>query len=139
MPSIFSRIIAGELPGTFVWQDDDVVAFLSIAPIIPGHTLVVPRQEIDIWTDLPADLLAKVTDVSAHIGRAVTTAFDAPRSGVIIAGFEVPHTHVHVFPASELGVFDFSRAQPVDPSELLAPAEKIREALRAAGRSEVAG
>ncbi len=138
MASIFSRIIAGELPGTFVWRDEQVVAFLTIAPLSPGHVLVVPRQEIDLWTELPPGLLARLTEVAAHLGRALVSAFDAPRAGLIIAGFEVPHTHIHVFPAFDLDGFDFRTARPVDdPAELAGPAERIREALRAAGRAEV--
>ena len=72
MPSIFSRIIAGELPGRFVWKDDEVVAFLSIAPMRPGHTLVVPRREVDHWIDLEPDLAARCFTVAREIeiGRA---------------------------------------------------------------------
>lgn len=131
MATVFSRIIAGELPGRFVWRDDDVVAFLSIAPLVPGHTLVVPRAEIDRWTDLPAELLGRCLEVARLVGQAAVSAFSAPRAGLVIAGFEVPHTHLHVFPAWGLEDFDFGRATPrPDPDELVGPAERIREALR---------
>lgn len=136
MPSIFSRIIAGELPGTFVWADDDVVAFLSIAPLTAGHVLVVPRAEIDRWTDLPPELLIRVSDVAGHLGRAVREAFGAPRAGLVIAGFEVPHTHLHVFPAWGMADFDFGGAAMVDPAELAEPAAKIRSVLRAHGHDD---
>jgi histidine triad (HIT) family protein len=116
---VFTKIIDGELPGRFVWRDDAVVAFLSIAPIATGHTLVVPRAEVDDWTHLDAELWQRVMAVSATIGAAVKRAFDAPRAGLIVAGFEVPHTHVHVFPASGLDTFDFHRADPNTPAEAL--------------------
>ena len=133
MSSIFAKIIAGDLPATFVWSDDDVVAFLSIAPLVPGHTLVVPRQEIDQWTDLPAHLMANCFDVAQTIGRAVIKAFDAPRAGVVVAGFEVPHTHIHVFPAWSMGDFDFAGARQVTGADLAGPADLIREVLRNMG------
>ena len=131
MTTVFSRIIAGELPGHFVWRDSDVVAFLSVAPLTPGHTLVVPVREVDRWTDLPADLLGRCLEVARLVGQAVTTTFSAPRAGLVAAGFEVPHTHFHVFPAWGLGDFDFGRAAPLDdPDELAGPADRIRQALR---------
>lgn len=115
MPTLFTRIIDGELPARFVWLDDRAVAFLSIAPLTPGHTLVVPRAEVDQWTDLdPADW-AHLMALSARVGDAVKRAFDAPRAGLVVAGFEVPHVHVHVFPARGMADFDFGRADP-DPS-----------------------
>ena len=134
MASVFSKVITGDFPGTFVWRDPDVVAFLSIAPLVAGHTLVVPRAEIDLWTDLPAPLLARCVAVAQTVGQAVCRAFDAPRAGLIVAGFEVPHTHLHVFPAWGMGNFDFGSARPVgDPAELAAPAAAIRAALRELG------
>jgi diadenosine tetraphosphate (Ap4A) HIT family hydrolase len=131
MPSVFSRIIAGELPGRFVWKDDDVVCFLSIAPLRPGHTLVVPRQEIDSWTDLPVDLLGKVMNVAQAIGRGVERAWNAPRSGLAIAGFEVPHCHVHVSPIWDMDDLDFTKIKPeTDEAALEEAAERLRAALR---------
>ncbi|GAA3452886.1 HIT family protein [Dactylosporangium matsuzakiense] len=131
MSSVFSKILAGELPGRFVWQNDDVAAFLSIAPLRPGHTLVVPRAEIDQWTDAEPELFGKCTAVAHTIGRAVRRAWDAPRAGLLIAGFEVPHVHLHVFPAWGMDDFDFARAdQHPDPAALDEAAEKIRAALR---------
>lgn len=108
MTTVFSKIIAGELPGRFVYTDDQVVAFLSIAPATTGHTLVVPRAEIDQWTDAPSELLGHCLQVAQTLGQAIKTAFDAPRAALIIAGFEVPHLHVHVFPVWSLDDFDLS-------------------------------
>jgi diadenosine tetraphosphate (Ap4A) HIT family hydrolase len=96
MSTLFTRIINGELPGRFVYTDDTVVAFLTIAPLTPGHALVVPRQEIDQWTDAPEPLLHHCLDVARRIGNAAKQAFGAPRAGVVIAGLEVPHMHIHV-------------------------------------------
>ena len=98
VPSIFTRIIDGELPGHFVWRDDECVAFLSIAPLRPGHTLVVPRLEVDHWLDLPPELAAHLMTVAQRIGRAQQAALNPTRVGLIIAGMEVPHTHLHVIP-----------------------------------------
>ena len=136
MPTLFTRIINREIPGTFVWADEECVAFLSIAPLTPGHVLVVPRAEIDQWTDLPAATLTCMTSVAQRIGRAQISVFGAARAGLVIAGFEVPHVHMHVFPASGMEDFDFGRAAAVDPAELAAPAAQIRQALAAAGYAE---
>ncbi|WP_068270246.1 HIT family protein [Aldersonia kunmingensis] len=130
MASVFSMIIAGDIPGRFVWSDDEVVAFLTIAPVTQGHTLIVPRKEIDQWQDLEPAEFAKLTDVAQTIGRAVRKAFDAPRAGLLIAGLEVPHLHLHVFPAYELGDFNISGADPNPSAESLDEAQdKIKAAL----------
>jgi diadenosine tetraphosphate (Ap4A) HIT family hydrolase len=110
MASVFTKIINGELPGRFVYEDDDTVAFLTIAPITQGHTLVVPRAEIDHWQDVDHAAFGRVMEVSQLIGKAVIKAFPAERAGVIIAGLEVPHLHVHVFPTSNLADFGFANA-----------------------------
>lgn len=137
MPTLFTRIINQELPGKFVYEDEITVGFLSINPINPGHTLVVPRLEVDQWTEAPDDLLAHLTIVAKRIGKAAKTAFGAPRAGMIIAGLEVPHLHIHVIPAWTLGDFDFAKAKPATDQELDEAAAKLRAALSAArpGRS----
>ena len=130
MPTLFSRIIEGEIPGTFVWRDDLCVAFMSINPLARGHALVVPIDEIDHWIDAPADLLAHLFDVTHRIGRAQKQAFDCERVGVIIAGYEVPHTHVHVIPTDNMSQLSFENAATsVDPSELESAAAAIRAAM----------
>ena len=137
MTSVFTRIIAGEIPGTFVWRDDRCVAFMSINPIATGHTLVVPRDEIDHWIDAPAELVAHLFEVARVIGLAQREAFDCARIGVIIAGYEVSHTHVHVIPTNSMADVSFANAAAsVDPAELDAAAEGIRASLRAMGRTE---
>jgi len=134
MPTVFSMIIAGDLPGTFVWRDERCVAFLSINPLAEGHTLVVPIDEVDHWLDAPADLQAHIFDVARQIGEAQMAAFGPARVGLIVAGFEVPHLHVHVVPTSTMADLDFSNAAAsVDPDDLGRAADAIRMALRAAG------
>jgi diadenosine tetraphosphate (Ap4A) HIT family hydrolase len=130
MASVFSKIINGELPGRFVYEDDDVVAFLTIAPITHGHTLVVPRAEIDNWQDIDPAVFGRVMEVSQLIGKAVVKAFPADRAGVIIAGMEVPHLHIHVFPATDLADFGFAHADHNPSPESLDEAQtKIKAAL----------
>jgi histidine triad (HIT) family protein len=134
MSTLFTRIIDGELPARFVWADDRAVGFLSINPLGPGHTLVVPREEIDQWVDADPGLIAHLTAVSRAVGNAVREVWQPPRVGLLVAGFEVPHLHVHVFPAWDMAAFDFANAAPsVEAQEQEGHAEKLRAALRAAG------
>ncbi len=132
MATLFTRIIRGEIPGTFVWRDDRAVAFLSIAPATTGHTLVVPVAEVDQWTDLPAEVASHLMEVAHWIGRAQRRAFSPRRVGLLVAGFEVPHTHLHVIPLNSMA--DFALPPPpenVDVNALAAAASKIRAELRA--------
>lgn len=140
MASVFTRIIEGELPGRFVWRDDEVVAFLSIGPLSPGHTLVVPRHEVDHWLDLDPATWQRVSEVTRIVGLAIQRAFDPPRVGTAIAGFEVPHCHVHVAALRELADLDFARVDPdPDPAALDGYAERIRAALRELGHDQYVG
>ncbi|MBU6315834.1 MAG: HIT family protein [Acidobacteria bacterium] len=126
MTTIFTRIIAGEIPGTFVHRDERCVAFLSINPLAHGHTLVVPVQEVDHWVDMPADLAAHVFGVAHRIAKAQQEAFDCERVGMIIAGYEVPHAHVHLVPTSNMGQLDFANAaRTVERADLEAAAAAI--------------
>ena len=130
MASVFTKIINGELPGRFVYEDDDIVSFLSIAPITVGHALVVPRAEIDNWQDVDPAVFGRVMEVSQLIGKAVVKAFSAVRAGVIIAGLEVPHLHVHVFPTNNLADFGFANADQNPSAQSLDDAQaKIKAAL----------
>lgn len=138
MASIFTMIINGDIPGRFVWRDDRVVAFLTIAPLRPGHTLVVPREEIEHWVDLEPDLLAHLTSVSQAIGKAIDEAFHPTKVGMMIAGLEVPHVHLHVVPIDTVHDLDFANAD-TDPSpeSLDAAATQIRASLRSLGYEQV--
>ena len=132
--SLFTKIIQGELPGRFVWRDHRAVAFLSIAPLRPGHTLVVPTEEVEDWTDLDPDLLAHLTHVSQIIGNAIDAAFQPTKVGLMIAGLEVPHVHIHVSPIDTNNDLDFANADPNPfPESLDAAAERIRAALTDTG------
>lgn len=134
MASLFSRIIEGELPGRFVWRDDQVVAFLTIAPLQPGHTLVVPIEEVADWVDLDPDLLAHLTAVSQIIGKAIDAAFQPAKVGLMIAGLEVPHVHIHVTPINSVTDLDFANADTGASDESLDDAaQRIRAALAEMG------
>jgi histidine triad (HIT) family protein len=138
VPSVFTKIIDGEIPGIFVWEDPQCVAFLSIAPMKPGHTLVVPRQEVDHWIDLDPALTERLFTVAQTIGRAQQEAFSPRRIGVMIVGDEVPHAHVHVVPIDSAGELSFARAdQSPPPGTLDDAATRLRRALRAQGAEHV--
>ncbi|REK21324.1 MAG: HIT family protein [Actinobacteria bacterium] len=138
MASVFTKIIDGEIPGTFVWRDELCAGFMTIAPLRPGHTLVVPVEEIDHWLDLPGELRSHLFDVSAQIGRAVQTSFEPRRVGLMIAGLEVPHAHIHVVPIDGVHDLDFANADDAaSREEIEASAEMIRNALRSQGASGV--
>jgi histidine triad (HIT) family protein len=139
MATIFTKIIEGELPGRFVWKDERAVAFLTINPVKPGHTLVVPREEVDHWIDLDPDLARHVMGVCHGVGRAIQQAFTPTRVGQAILGIEVPHVHVHLIPIDAIADLDFSKADTNPKAEALdAAAERIRRALTALGYAEVA-
>lgn len=129
MPSIFTRIIDGEIPGRFVWQDDVCVAFLDVRPLAHGHTLVVPRVEVDQWTDLDPTTVSHLMAVAHRVGRAQKELLAPARIGLMIAGFEVPHVHVHVVPMNEMGDLDFANADSRPDQHAL---DVIRERIETA-------
>jgi len=138
MPTVFSLIIAGRIPGTFVWRDERCVAFMSINPMAHGHTLVVPIEELDHWVDGEPELVAHLFEVTRIIGVAQRAAFGCDRVGVILAGYEVPHTHVHVIPTNDMRELSFANAaSSVDRATLEAAAEAIRVELRRMGCHQV--
>lgn len=139
MPSIFTRIIDGELPGHFVWRDEHAVAFLSINPLSPGHTLVVPRADVDHWLDLEPELARHLMDVARSVGRAIHDVFRPTKVGLMIAGLEVRHVHLHLSCIDRLHDLDFgSAATSVPAEELAANARRIRDRLRELGHAEAA-
>ena len=138
MASIFSRIIAGELPARFVWKDDSCVAFLSIRPLRAGHTLVVPIAEVDSWLDLDAGLLAHLAETAQTIGRAQMAGFKPARIGLMLAGLEVPHCHFHVVPIRGVHDLDFANQDPnPDPAIMDDAAATLRGELRKLGYHQV--
>ncbi len=138
MSSLFTQIIQGDLPGRFVWEDDQAVGFLTIEPLTPGHTLVVPKVEVDHWLDLSPNLVAHLTNVSHKVGKSIYDAFGMRRVGMVVAGFEVPHVHVHVFGANQMSDFDFARVNLNASGEMLdESADKIRRELAKSGHPEM--
>lgn len=140
MASLFTKIIDGEIPGTFVWRDESCVAFMTIAPLRTGHTLVVPVAEIDHWIDLPDSLRNHLFDVSTVIAGAIQQAFQPARVGLMIAGLEVPHTHIHLVPIDRVHDLDFANADDSATREQLEEAaQRIRTVLEREGASGVTG
>jgi histidine triad (HIT) family protein len=137
MSTLFTRILNGEIPGRFVWREDDVSAFLTTGPLADGHTLVVPTEEVDRWTDAPPEVLGRVMEGARKIGAVQVDVFGAARAGLIVAGYEINHLHVHVWPSRSMAEFNFATAdQNPDPKVLDANAEKLRQGLRDAGYGE---
>ena len=131
MPSIFSQILAGNLPGHFVWKDEQAFALMTIRPLRLGHVLVMPRLEIDHWDDLPAPLLTHLMQVSQQIAAAIKQAFPCNRVAVAICGLEIPHAHIHLFPIDQIQDFNFGNGGTATAEDLAAAAVRIRAYLPA--------
>ncbi|GAA1347523.1 HIT family protein [Falsarthrobacter nasiphocae] len=129
MSTVFTKIINREIPGRFVHEDEKCVAFLDITPQTEGHVLVVPREEIDQWTDLPEELASHLMVVAQRIAKAQKQAFGSASVGLEIVGFEVPHTHIHVFPTNEIADHELGRAKPASDEALDAAHAKLLAAL----------
>jgi histidine triad (HIT) family protein len=136
MASIFSRILAGELPGHFIWKDEHCFAILTIQPIRDGHLLVIPNAEVNHWDDVPADIAAHLMQVSQHIAKGIKAVIPCKRVGVTVIGLEVPHTHIHLIPLDSMMDMDFARQHAQPAEKLAATAKQIREALLTAGHSQ---
>jgi histidine triad (HIT) family protein len=130
MPSIFSRIVAGEIPCHKIAETEDYLAFLDIRPLAEGHTLVIPKQETDYIFDIEDDLLAGMMVFAKRVAKAVQACVTCERIGVAVIGLEVPHAHIHLVPINNIGDLSFQRP-PLDlsPEELAAIAARIREAF----------
>jgi histidine triad (HIT) family protein len=138
MPTLFTRIIDGEIPGTFVWRDDRCVAFMSINPLRAGHVLVVPREEVDHWLACPPDLRDHLMEVSQQIGKAIHKVHSSEKVGLMLAGLEVPHLHMHLVPIDSVTDLDFGNAAAsVDRESLEEEAASIRYVLTSMGASGV--
>ncbi|HLF60598.1 MAG TPA: HIT family protein [Acidimicrobiia bacterium] len=138
MATLFTKIIQGEIPASFVWKDELSVAFMSINPLRPGHTLVVPREEVDHWIDCPAPLREHLLDVARQIGQAQLKVYRPQRIGLVIAGLEVPHLHLHVVPINNAADLEFSwAAKDVETEALEQAASSIRYILRSMGSTGV--
>lgn len=138
MATVFTKIIEGELPGRFVWADEACVGFLSINPLRPGHTLLVPRAEIDHWLDVPADVWSHLMQVSQTIGQGLQRAFEPTKVGLMLAGLEVPHCHIHLVPIATEADLNFANAdRDPSPTALDDAHRRLREALVAVGARHV--
>lgn len=134
MTTIFTSIIAGDIPAHFVWQDAQCVAFLVIDPITDGHAVVVPREEVVEWTAASPELLAHLAGVAQSIGRAQQAVWHAPRIGLLAEGYEVPHLHLHVWPTQSPADFDPHHVVQGQDQEILARnAERLCAQLREDG------
>jgi histidine triad (HIT) family protein len=130
MPSIFTKIINREIPGYIVAEDERYIAFLDINPLVVGHTLVVPKKEVDFIFDLDDETLAGLNVFCKKVAHAIRKSIPCRRVGVAVIGLEVPHTHVHLVPMNSMGDLNFTRAKLTPPKEeLAAAAEKIRKSF----------
>ncbi|MCD4549414.1 MULTISPECIES: HIT family protein [unclassified Schaalia] len=129
MSTVFEKIISGDWPGRFVWTDEVCVALMTIEPVSPGHVLVIPRHPWEKWSDCPQEILTHLTHVAQKIGSAQERAFEVSRSAVVIAGFEVPHTHIHVIPARSEADCLLNNAQSAPAEEIEAAAIHLRDQL----------
>ena len=129
MSSIFSKIIQGSIPCEKILENKDFIAFLDIRPIQTGHTLVVPKQEIDELFDLSDALLSQSLIFSKPIAVALKKAFSCNRVGILVAGLEIPHAHIHLVPIHREGELSFSHAKPAIPKELAETSKRIRTLL----------
>ena len=137
MPSIFTQIMNGEMPGHIVWADDVCMAFLTIAPMKPGHTLVVPRAEVDSWTDLEPEVMQHLTKVAHSIGQALQNVYQPEKVGLTILGLEVRHVHLHVSCIWKPTDLDFGNANAnASPESIAEAADVVRGALRDLGHGE---
>ena len=126
MPSLFTRMVQGEIPCHKILEDEQYLAFLDIRPINPGHTLVIPKKEIDYLFDLDDELLSGLFIFAKKAAKMIRQAVPCKKVGVMVAGIEVPHAHVHLVPIFEIGDLNFAKAKPVSTEELAKIAEKIR-------------
>jgi histidine triad (HIT) family protein len=130
MATVFTRIIEGDLPGTFVHRDERCAVFMSINPLATGHCLVVPTREVDHWVDLKIDESQHLFTVAHQIAQAQRAAFPCDKVGMIIAGYEVPHAHIHLIPTTHMGQLDFANdAASGSREELEEAAEAIRNQI----------
>ena len=132
MASIFSRIVAGEIPSWKVAEDERYYAFLDINPLMEGHTLVIPKKEVDYIFDLDEDTYAGLWAFAAKVARAVRAAVPCKRVGVAVLGMEVPHAHIHLVPLQTEGDLDFRKPKKqLKPEQFAAIAASIAAAFQA--------
>lgn len=130
MASVFTKIVNGEIPSHKIDEDEKYLAFLDINPLAKGHTLVIPKEEVDYIFDLENELLANMMPFAKRVARAIDKVMDCKRVGIAVLGLEVPHAHVHLIPINNLGDINFANPKlEISNEELAKIAEKIRQAL----------
>lgn len=129
--TIFSRIIAGEIPSYKIAENDRFFAFLDIFPLVEGHVLVVPKLEVDKFFDVPDDYLQEMLLFAKPIAKAIESAFPCNRCGLAVVGLEVPHAHLHLVPINAADDLNFTRGKlKVSPEQLKTAQQKIVEKLK---------
>lgn len=129
MSTIFTKIISGEIPCHKLAEDERYLSFLDIRPIGPGHALVIPKQEVDYIFDVEDDLLAGMLPFAKRIAKAIESVVSCKRIGVMVAGLEVPHAHIHLVPMQAISDLNFANCSPAEADDLAALAAQIRAAL----------
>ena len=129
MASIFTRIVHGEIPSHRVYEDDKHYAFLDINPVQPGHTLVIPKREVDYMFDLEPDELAELWQATQTVAKALKTATGCARIVTVVVGYEVPHVHIHLIPTNELDDYPIPPRGTLDPMQVDEMLAEIRGAL----------
>lgn len=129
MTSIFTKIINKEIPGRIIWEDSTCIAMVDIRPLNRGHVLVIPREEVDKWHELSTESISHLMTIAHRVAEAQQLIFKPARVGLMIAGFEVPHTHIHCVPIEDMSHLDFTQAQMGDPNDLDEVADLLRDKL----------
>ncbi|MCW8131931.1 MAG: HIT family protein [Planctomycetota bacterium] len=128
MPSLFSKIVAGEIPCAKAWENEEFLAFLDIMPVTPGHTLVIPKAEVDYLFDIADPQYQRLMLACKTVAGKLKAATGCRRVVMGVWGFEVPHAHVHLIPMNDLGEFPFPKREKAAPEALKAMAAKIASA-----------
>jgi histidine triad (HIT) family protein len=131
MASVFTKIISGELPSFKIHEDELTISILALDQVSPGHTLVIPKQEVNHWFDVPAEIYTRAGLNAQKIAKAIQATTNCPRVGTIVAGFEVPHYHLHLIPAWSIPDLDFKRAKRLSEQEMKSLQQKIVQHLKA--------
>ena len=129
MTSIFTKIINREIPGRIIWEDSICVAMVDIRPLNRGHVLVVPREEVDRWHELSTESINHLMTIAHDVAKVQQLIFKPARIGLMIAGFEVPHTHIHCVPIEDMSHLDFTQTEMGDPNDLDEVADLLRDKL----------
>lgn len=129
MATIFSRIIRGEIPSQRIAENDEFFAFLDINPVQMGHTLIVPKREVDYYFDLSSEELARMQTFAQLVAQAIKQHTDCVKVGVAVIGLEVNHAHIHLIPLRENGDMDFTKKLKPSQEELSEMAKGIRSVI----------